>query len=327
MIDKTILLGDIGGTNARFALTSPNDSSYTCFKKFRCADFDTVIEAINSYLKHQDVNNLQEIYLAIAAPVYGDKVKIINNHWTVDKKELTKTLSLKKINIINDYESIVYAIDSIANSNYHNLGPLKYKHNKNMSYNLGIVGPGTGLGGSSLRKTKKRVNAYAAELGHVGFSPQNEIQVELTEILKNKFHRVINETFVSGPGIQNIFWALHQIKNKNYKKYSTEEIFNQANSDELSKCSIEIFFEMLGQVAGDFALATGNFDGILITGDLINNHQSLIKNSRFRYGFDNKDNYQDFMQRIPTSLIDVSEIGLLGIYRFFKTKKLNECSI
>ena len=118
-----------------------------------------------------------------------------------------------------------------------------------------------------------------------------------------------------------------KLKIKIIKKYSTEEIFNQADSDELSKCSIEIFFEMLGQVAGDFALATGNFDGILITGDLINNHQSLIKNSRFRYGFDNKDNYQDLMQRIPTSLIDVSEIGLLGIYRFFKTRKLNECSI
>ena len=80
MIDKTILLGDIGGTNARFALTSPNDSSYTCFEKFRCVNFDTAIEAINCYLKDHDIDNLHEIYLAIAAPVSGDKVKIINNH-------------------------------------------------------------------------------------------------------------------------------------------------------------------------------------------------------------------------------------------------------
>ena len=80
MIDKTILLGDIGGTNARFALTSPNDSSYTCFEKFLCIDFDTVIEAINCYLKGHDIDNLHEIYLAIAAPVSGDKVKKVHEY-------------------------------------------------------------------------------------------------------------------------------------------------------------------------------------------------------------------------------------------------------
>ena len=327
MVNKIKLIGDIGGTNARFALASLDDSSYSCFKKFRCADFDNVIDAIKFYIKDQGIGTFDEVYLAVAAPVYGDKIKIINNHWVVDKKELSKVFSLEKIYVINDFESIAYAIDSIDNSNYYNLNSLKYEHNTNTSYNIGIVGPGTGLGGSGLRKSKERLNAYAAELGHVGFSPQNEIQIELTEILKSKFQRVINESFVSGPGIQNIFWALHKIKNKSYKEISTEEIFNQANSNELSKQSLDIFFEMLGQVAGDYALATGAFDGILITGDLIKNYKGLIRNSRFRYGFDNKDNYQDLMQRIPTALIDVSEIGLLGIYQFFRVKKLNECSI
>ena len=64
------------------------------------------------------------------------------------------------------------------------------------------------------------------------------------------------------------------------------------------------------------------FDGILITGDLVNNHNSLVKESRFRFGFDNKDHYQDLMQKIPTSLINVSEIGLLGIYRFFEAETI-----
>ena len=45
------LLGDIGGTNARFAIITPDDSSYSHFKKLRCDDFKTLVEAINYYLK------------------------------------------------------------------------------------------------------------------------------------------------------------------------------------------------------------------------------------------------------------------------------------
>ena len=322
MTNTMTLLGDIGGTNARFAVTSSGDSSYSNFKKLHCADFDTVNEAIKHYLNDIGLSKLENIFLAVAAPIYGDKVKVVNNHWVIDKRELSRIFSVKNINLINDFESIAYAIDAINESSYQNLGSLMQGHTKKLQYNVGIVGPGTGLGGSGLRKSRKRQIACAAELGHVGFAPQNKMQKELTEVLKEKYNRVVNETFVSGPGIENIYWALLQIKNKHYEETSTEEIFSQINDDELAKQSIEIFFEMLGQVAGDFALAIGAFDGILITGDLVNNHRSLIKESRFRFGFDNKDHYQDLMQKIPTSLINVSEIGLLGIYRYFEAETI-----
>jgi len=322
MTKTTTLLGDIGGTNARFAVTSSGDSSYSNFKKLHCADFDRVDEAIKYYLNDIGLSNLENIFLAVAAPIYGDKVKVVNNHWVIDKRELSRIFSVKNINLINDFESIAYAIDAIDESSYQNLGSLVQGHTKKLQYNVGIVGPGTGLGGSGLRKSRKRQITCAAELGHVGFAPQNETQKELTEALKEKYDRVVNETFVSGPGIENIYWALHQIKSKHCEETSTEEIFNQINENELAKQSIEIFFEVLGQVAGDFALAIGAFDGILITGDLVNNHNSLVKESRFRFGFDNKDHYQDLMQKIPTSLINVSEIGLLGIYRFFEAETI-----
>jgi len=46
-----LLVADIGGTNARFAIITPDDSSYSHFKKLRCDDFKTLVEAINYYLK------------------------------------------------------------------------------------------------------------------------------------------------------------------------------------------------------------------------------------------------------------------------------------
>ena len=323
---KTItLLGDIGGTNARFAIVATGDNAYSNFKKLRCDDFKTLIDAIICYLKDIEVENIESICLAIAAPIYEKKIKIVNNHWFVDEDELYKVFNVSSINIINDFAAIAHAIDSIDKSHYLDLGSQEPINIKKLQYNIGIVGPGTGLGSSGLRKLSNRPITYFAELGHVGFAPQNELQIELVKVLKTKYDRVVNETFVSGPGLKNIFWALHEIKSKYYSEYSSEEIFNQINNNNLAKQSTEIFFEMLGQVAGDFALAIGAFDGVLIAGDLVNNHAKLIKESQFRFGFENKDSYRGLMQKIPTSLIDVSEVGLLGIYEFHKAKKV-ECN-
>lgn len=321
MPKKMTLIGDIGGTNARFALTSTKNSLFSDYKKFKCVNYETLSDAIESYLKEVDLKTIDNVFLAIAAPIFEEKIKIINSHWFVDRKELARKFNIDNFHVINDFESIAYAIDSINKSNYQTIGSLEQVHTKKLQYNIGIVGPGTGLGGAGLRKVDNKTRAYAAELGHVGFSSQNELQSELVAVLRSKFNRVVNETVVSGPGLKNILWALHQIKNKRYKEYSSEDIFKQVYDNELAKISVDLFFEMLGQIAGDFALAIGAFDGILITGDIVNSNIYLMQKSFFRHGFENKDNYQDLMQNIPTSLINTPEVGLLGINHFSNLKQ------
>ncbi len=51
------LVGDIGGTNARFALVAPGDSELISIKTFSCSKFETVQEAIKSYLS--SINNVE----------------------------------------------------------------------------------------------------------------------------------------------------------------------------------------------------------------------------------------------------------------------------
>ena len=50
------LVGDIGGTNARFALVVPGESELISIKKLSCNKFETVQEAIKSYLS--SINNV-----------------------------------------------------------------------------------------------------------------------------------------------------------------------------------------------------------------------------------------------------------------------------
>ena len=58
------LLGDIGGTNARFAYK--HSTSGPLLHKLRCDDFKTLVEAINYYLKDIGAEDIESIFLAIA---------------------------------------------------------------------------------------------------------------------------------------------------------------------------------------------------------------------------------------------------------------------
>ena len=47
---KTLLIGDIGGTNARFALANPEYTSFNKVLNLKCADFLSADDAIQYYL-------------------------------------------------------------------------------------------------------------------------------------------------------------------------------------------------------------------------------------------------------------------------------------
>ena len=81
---------------------------------------------------------------------------------------------------------------------------------------------------------------------------------------------------------------------------------------------MDLFFEILGQVAGDFALSTGTFDGILLTGDIINNNFDSFMSSQFISGFNSKLDYSELMKNIPLAVCIKPEMGLLGIFELFK---------
>jgi glucokinase len=73
-----------------------------------------------------------------------------------------------------------------------------------------------------------------------------------------------------------------------------------------------LFFEILGQFAGDYALALGAKDGVFIAGGIVQRYPDLLANSRFRSSFDGKGRYRTLMERIPTQLILHEQPGLLG---------------
>src|SRR6185312_11147096 len=104
------LIGDIGGTNARFALTDLSSPEPQVLDEHTFGDdrFATLREAALEYLKRTGVRP-KLATLAVAAPVTGDQIAFANRAWSFKRNELQGALSLERLDLINDFGAIGWA--------------------------------------------------------------------------------------------------------------------------------------------------------------------------------------------------------------------------
>ena len=281
MTAKSLLIGDIGGTNARFALANHDTPGFTAEKTLKCADYPSADDAIP---------------------------------WTIDAHELGKYFGIDRVRLLNDFEAIAYSVPFLSSGELKPIGlPAPISLDKD-DFMVGVIGPGTGLGCVGLKRFRKQYIPLPSEGSHSGFAPETGVQIEILAILRERFERVSAERLVSGQGIENLYRALSRLHDEKRGQLAAAEIFAAAGdgSDERAGEAVELFFEILGQVAGDLALTLGAEDGIFIAGGIAQRYPDKLANSGFRSGFEHKGRHRSLLERIPTQLITHPQPGLLG---------------
>ena len=284
MNDSPLLIADIGGTNARFALASATPPFFEFAQTLQCADFENVEQAIDTYLKTQDINSLQGICFAAAGPIDEQSVRFTNNHWYLNAADLKDRYSTNHVQLLNDFESIAYSLAELGESD---LSAIEHATllDTTKDFTIGVLGPGSGLGVAGLCKRGEAILPLATEGGHVGFSPDNVLQESIMRVLHKKFKRVSNERLLSGPGLVNIHEALCELNEEPNPGLSPADIAVAARekTEPLCEQSMELFFEILGQVAGDTALALGANQGIYIGGGIAQRYPNQLARSKFTH--------------------------------------------
>ncbi len=314
MTDKTLLIADIGGTNARFALADPERAGFHDAMTLKCADFASADDAIRHYLDNLSAAAPEVICLAVAGPVIDGSVQVTNNHWTLNATDIAASFSAKEVRLLNDFEAIAYSIPELGVEETEVIGLPEQRPALDSNFNIAIIGPGTGLGIAGLVRRGQTIIPIVGEGGHIGFAPKSQVQVEILDALRGRFDRVSVERLVSGSGLENIYWALTRIHGEQRIQLSAADVFAQSREDGDPRASeaVHMFFEILGQVAGDVALTLGATDGVYLAGGIAKRYPELLQNSGFRNAFDNKGRHRALMERIPTLLITHDEPGLLG---------------
>jgi len=314
MSEPCLLIGDIGGTNARFALARPDETGFTSELTLHCADYETAEQGIADYLERSESVTPDVICLAAAGPVVDDCVRLTNNHWVINAQELQQKYASASIRLLNDFEAIAYSIPMLGENDLATVGLVPSGLDGKSEYTLAVLGPGTGLGAGGLLGRAGGIYPIVGEGSHAGFAPETRMQFEVLKQLRQRYERVSDERLISGPGLENIYWALRKIHGEPETRITAAEIFSRvlANEDVIAVESIQLFYEALGQVAGNLALTLGAFDGVYLAGGIVKRYPDLLETSSFRSGFENKGRHRSLMERIPTLLILHPQPGLLG---------------
>jgi glucokinase len=309
------LVGDIGGTNARFALAIPSDGrpDLTEFRAYRCADHACVDEALEAYFAELEGPRPRTAVIAVAGPVVDGAIAFTNLGWRMTERDLAESLGFDRITLINDYAALALAAPVLSEADTRRIGPPVSVHAKST---LAILGAGTGFGASALVRDGAREAVLTTEGGHVAFAPTGALEVEIWRILSHRFGRVSVERILSGPGLMNLYGALVEIEGRGHPCITPDEVTRRADDGEaLALRAVNIFCEIRGSVAGDFALAYGAQGGVFVAGGVAPHFLSHLERSGFRDRFEAKGRFESYLAAIPTRVVTHPQAALLGAGR------------
>lgn len=315
-----LLVGDIGGTNARFALVDNQTGELRSIGYRKTADFEGILPAIEDYLSHEgDHARPTAASIAVACPTYRDDFTFTNNHWRFSKRELKQAMRLDALHIINDFTAQALAIPHLDAEDIRPIGPDPQPASKAA---IGVLGPGTGLGVSGLIPDGLgNWSALSGEGGHAGIAPETELEMEILRLAWKEFGRTSAERLLCGNGIAFLYHALAAIRGQQDEDLSEVEVTTRAISGNCDLCreTIHQFCALLGGFAGDLALVLGARGGIYIAGGIVPRFGSLLESSPFRARFEGKGRFAEYNNAIPTYLVVPDENpALLGAASVFK---------
>lgn len=308
------LLGDVGGTHARFGWTGGLGAAVSHVAAYRCSEHADLGAVIDHYLAEQQCGSPAAAAIAIATPVAGDDVSMTNLDWRFSIEDLRRRFSLQRLLVLNDYSALALAIPMLLPSELSQVGaghPVP-------GAPVALLGPGTGLGVSGLLQTPGGALPIAGEGGHVSLAPADAIEDGMLVWLRATFGHVSAERVLSGAGLVNLYRAACALAGQASESLGPLEVTARAlaGSDAECRVAVERFFAFLGSVAGDLALTLGARGGVYVGGGIVTRLGDWIARSAFRERFESKGRYRDYLASIPTwSIVSASSPALRGANR------------
>jgi glucokinase len=306
----TWLVGDIGGTNARFGLVSP-DGAILDSRVSAAGDFADIDSAIEAYLA--DVSGLKRptaAALAIAASITGDEIRMTNHPWHFSIAALRDRLGLSRLIAINDFTAAALALPRLSPADRMPVGggrPVE-------GAPLAVLGPGSGLGVSGLVRAGSGWTALSGEGGHATMAPTTEREDDVLRLMRRRFDHVSAERCLSGPGLVNLYNTLAALDAVPAAPYTAAQITDPqiGAQDRLCREATAMFCAMLGSLAGDLALTLGARGGVYIAGGIVPRLGARLGESDFRRRFEAKGRLGDYLATIPTYVVTHKLPAFLG---------------
>ncbi|NGX60981.1 MAG: Glucokinase [Chlamydiae bacterium] len=324
-----LLAGDIGGTKTNLALFEEKEGDYTFseFKSYPSQEYPDLKTIVEEYLISLSSPPIQKACFAIAGPVQEEVCRATNLPWVVDTKVLVSTLHIPHVFLLNDLEANAWALEILPEESLLEIYP-----GKKRGGNRGVVSPGTGLGEAGLYWDGERHHPFACEGGHCEFGPRDELQLQLSRYLQNRFGHASYERILSGPGLHTLYeflrdtgkypepvWLKEALGEDDPSKEITIHALNKTS--ELCVHALDLFANILGSEAGNCALKFMATGGIYLGGGIPPKILPKLREPTFSEGFVDKGRFRDLLEQIPVWVILDEKAALKGAAHFVRVKR------
>lgn len=313
-----ILVGDVGGTFARFSLAEAGRVVGELLTLAR--DSAPSLAALCAEASRQLGFRPEGASLAVAGPVSQGHGILTNVGWTFSEESLARDLSLERVVLVNDFAALALTLPDLARADLVTVAPHVFETVAGRSGAASprvrvVFGPGTGLGVAALWESNGERILIDSEGGHAGFAPSTDLEHTLFMHAQERLARVSWERVLSGPGLQLIDEVCREKLGTGDGALRTpREIVEAAlgNTCPAAKMAIECFSGLLASFAGDLAMTFRASAGVYVGGGLAGRMLSLFSFPLMRERFHDKGRHAEWLDTVPLYFIRNPQVALVG---------------
>lgn len=321
-----LLAGDIGGTKTLLGLFERGRAGErprpVSIREFATLDFDSFGEIVDEFLGVHDGAAAAEIdamCVGVAGPVNGLVARLTNVPWIVNLGLMTPRVGRARLKLLNDLEAMAHGVAFLEPDEF----AVLQEGIATARGNAALIAAGTGLGEALLHNVNGRFVPSPSEGGHADFAPRNRRELELASFMMRERDRVEVETFLSGPGIVNVYRFVHNhtddigcdgVRDGSDLVDAPPQITAAALANECARCAdtLNLFVEIYGSEAGNLALRSVATAGVYIGGGIAPKILPALEGGRFLDAFRDKPPMADLLATIPVRVILNEQAGLVG---------------
>ena len=180
-ISQPVLVADIGGTNARFALADTSQDApllKESIREYAVAEFPSLGDAARHHLEQIGAAASRGVF-AVAGRVDGDEARITNHPWVISRSRTAAMLGFDELHLINDFAAQAMAIRCCSPRTSSGRRRRRVPGKPGQPRNYAVIGPGTGLGVGGLIMRHGRCYPLETEGGHVSFPPGTPEEIRI----------------------------------------------------------------------------------------------------------------------------------------------------
>lgn len=314
-----VLIGDIGGTNSRFALIAAVDSTVERVPDVNTADYPSIEDAIDAAVDGRTELRPRSAIIALAGPISGESVDLTNASWIVEPKKTVARYGLEEMILLNDFEAVALSLPGLSAADVDPIGG-------GTAITDGarvVIGPGTGLGAAALVRGRETWVPVPGEGGHIDLGPVSPRDFAIWPHLERRDGRISGEVLLSGSGLVRLYRGICAADGATPELFEPRHVSEAGTSGTNRQAAeaLELFATHLGRIAGDLALIFMARGGVFLAGGIAAKIAPVLKSGAFLAGFRDKAPHREVVEAIPSAIITKRDPGLAGIADYARAPK------